>query len=178
MITSQAITVLVGSFSFKSHKTGLQYYQMQSFQAIISYQLKSPTSSCNSSSSKLPSVMCRSHVVRYVCGCEGQIIKYEKCDNRRGLDRRPLRPLRPGEADRQIPYFAALCVAASEKSFTQRNYKCAVCKRDDVLREKAEKEAEERRKGIANSTPKRKGKGKRKGKDIGMSVIEEEAVKK
>jgi hypothetical protein len=118
--------------------------------------------------------MCWSHIARYACGCDGQTLKFEKCDHRREVDRRPLRPLRPGEVDHKIAYYAGLCRGGSEKSFKQRDYKCAICKRNDVLIEMAEREAEEKRKWSRKLMLKRTGKGK----DMGMGSIRDEAAEK
>jgi hypothetical protein len=145
--------------------------------SIICYQLPSATNSHTLLPSKPPN-MCRSHTVRYACGCSGQTLELKKCDNRKEADRRPLRPLRPGEVDRWIGYYANLCTVGSEKSFEQRDYKCAICKRNDILMEKTLRETEEKQERMEGLTSKGKGKRKRKRKDVGTGTIREEGGEK
>ena len=109
-----------------------------------------------------PSNTCWSHTVRYACGCSGQTLELKTCDNRKKADKRSLRPLQPGEVERWIGYYAGLCTVGSEKSFERRGYKCAICKRDDVLAEKTKREAEERRGWMEGLTLKGKRERKRK----------------
>jgi hypothetical protein len=71
-------------------------------------------------------------------------------------------------------YYAGLCRDGSEIGFELRNYKCAICKRDDVLTEKAEKEAE-RLLRMEDLIPKGKGRGrgKRRRRGVGKGLVKE-----